>query len=107
MTRVTTKCFSRLRGFTAVHFVNKSFFGLSGFFRARRPGADDTPPALSVGYRVMNAEVAAPVLVGFDVSQERVSFVRMRCSMFGLEDFLQPLEGALQVLVAVDRLDGH
>jgi hypothetical protein len=27
--------------------------------------------------------------------------------MFDLEDCLQPLEGALQVLVIADRLDGH
>jgi len=52
-------------------------------------------------------KVAVFVLVGFDHSHERVSFVRLRSSMFGLEDCLQPLEGALQILVAVDRLDGH
>lgn len=44
MTLVTTKCFSRFSGFTAVHFVSKSFFGLSGFFRARGPGEVATPP---------------------------------------------------------------
>jgi hypothetical protein len=47
------------------------------------------------------------VLAGFDHSHERVSFVRLRNSMFGLEDWLQPTEGALQVLVIADRLDGH
>ena len=34
-TRSTTKCFSPLRGLTAVHFVGNSFFGLSGFFRVQ------------------------------------------------------------------------
>ncbi len=58
-------------------------------------------------HRVGSAEVAVLVLVGFDHSHERVSFVRLRSSMFGLEECLQPLEGALQVLVIADRLDGH
>lgn len=48
MTLVTTKCFSRLRGFNAVHFASKSFFGRSGFFRALEPGVVSTTPGSGV-----------------------------------------------------------
>lgn len=50
MTLVTTKCFSRLRGFTAVHLVSKSFFGLSGFFRAWGPGEVVTSPGSGLAF---------------------------------------------------------
>lgn len=49
MTLVTTKCFSRFSGFTAVHFVSRSFFGLSEFFRGRGPGGKvDTAPGSGI-----------------------------------------------------------
>lgn len=50
MTRGTTKCFSRLRGFTAVHFVINSIFGLSGFFGATCLGAVATPKGSGSGF---------------------------------------------------------
>lgn len=49
-TRVTTKCFSRLRGVTAVHFVINSFLGLSGFFCARCLGTLSTATGLGSGF---------------------------------------------------------
>lgn len=59
MTLVTTKCFSRLRGFTAVHLVSKSFFGLSGFFRAWGPGEVVTSPGS--GFAFIGSDDAARV----------------------------------------------
>jgi len=59
MTLVTTKCFSRLRGFTAVHLVSKSFFGLSVFMRAWGPGEVVTSPDL--GFAFIGSDDAARV----------------------------------------------
>ena len=50
ITRSTTKCFSRLSGVTAVHFVSKSFFGLSGFVRVLWLGAGATAPGSGIDF---------------------------------------------------------
>ena len=68
ITRLTRKCFCLAMGLTAVHLVNSSFLGFSGFMCSANSGAVFHFPRHGLPqFNHRHGVVAAPVVAGDDV----------------------------------------
>lgn len=57
--------------------------------------------------RISRTEVVLLGRVGFDQRGEYIALIGLLGALFALQILVQPLEGALHILVHAERLHGH